>query len=115
MDSVIVSFGNTPYEQVEQALQPIGLSDGTITQGSTHFYFWRYSEQEQSAEIDENEFALLKKVLGSKPLSAFQIASRHNQSARLALGIISRLMSQFTPSIRIRPNLSFNGASGDAR
>ena len=99
MDSVIVFFRNATYEQVEEAALPFGFVRGTVSRGTAHFFLWRYMDQEQEAELSEDERVKLHGVLGGKPSSAFQVASRHGENARLALEATCHLMSRFEPCV----------------
>lgn len=99
MDSVIVFFGNASHYQVEHAAQSFGLSNGTVIQGSKHFFFWPYSDEEQAKELTDNEKIKLEQFFGRKPKCAFQVSSSHGESSRLALEVVSHLMSTFSPSL----------------
>jgi hypothetical protein len=99
MDSVIVFFGETPAEQVEECAAPFGFIAGTITRDTEHFFLWRYPEEVQASELGEEEASEVRRLLGSAPASAFAVSSRHGLSARFALEVVSHLMQKLGPSV----------------
>lgn len=98
MDSIIVFFGSASFGEVEQAAATYGFRDGTVSVGREHFYLWRYSNEEMQTENEAHEIEALRRALGSEVKSAFQVACRHGESAKLAIQVISLLMSKFKPS-----------------
>jgi len=99
MDSVIVFFANATEAHVEAAASPFGFREGTVSRGEEYFFLWRYSHEEQAAELDELETRRVASILGSAPRCAFQVASRHGASARFALEVVNHLMALFSPAV----------------
>jgi hypothetical protein len=99
MDSVVVFFGGALPEEVEREASRYGFAAGAVTQGSEHFCFSRYSDNEMREELDSGEQEALRRVLGEEIKSAFQVASRHGANARFALQVVASLMSKFQPSV----------------
>lgn len=98
MDSVIVFFGEASFEDVERAATKHGLSDGTISRASEHFYFSRYPEAQMQADHEPDELQSLHRVLRGQVRSAFQVVSSHGENARFAIQVVHSLMSAFKPS-----------------
>ncbi|MFN7727197.1 MAG: hypothetical protein ACK5QH_19255 [Rubrivivax sp.] len=98
MDSVVVFFAHATQADVEAAAAKLGLRDGTVTRGETNFYFWPYTGEEQSAELEPSERDTLEATFGRAPECAFLVSSRHGEAARFALQVVGNLMSQFSPS-----------------
>ena len=99
MDSTIVFFGTAMHSQVEKAAGAFGFANGTVTQGSQSFYLHRYSIEDQLKELTADEVQGICNALGGSPASAFQVSARHGPAARLALEVVSQLMSQFKPAV----------------
>jgi len=99
MDSVVVFFGNATFEEVEREASVLGLLDGTVTRGSESFHLWRYPAEAMHTEYEAAELESLLRSLGTEVKSAFQVACRHGANARLAIQVVSSLMSKFKPSV----------------
>ncbi|WP_445369234.1 hypothetical protein ACH5Y9_08225 [Methylomonas sp. BW4-1] len=99
MDSMIVFFGRTTSEMVEQEASLLGFVAGTVSKSSEQFYLWRYVEESLHADFEPNELKAIRAALGGEIKSAFQVASRHGQDARFAIQVVSSLMSSLGPSL----------------
>lgn len=98
MDSVIVFFGKTALSDIEPATLPELRNGCGADEVDPPFLILPYGEAEWEAELEPEEIARLKEVLGGRPTCAIQIACRHGQAAQVALKIASQLMSQFGPA-----------------
>jgi hypothetical protein len=98
MDTIVVYFAHATQAEVEAAAAKLGLKSGTVTRDEANVYFWPYTAEERSAELEPNERDTLEAALGKAPECAFVVSSRRGESARFALQVVGSLMSQFSPS-----------------
>ena len=99
MDSVVAFFRSASFEEVEQTARDLGFHDGMVSGSREHFHMHRIAQDQIESELDGEELARLRALMGGDPASAFVVSCRHGDAARFASETLVTLMAAHEPSV----------------
>jgi len=99
LDSVVAFFRSASFEEVEQTARELGFHDGMVSGSREHFHMHRIAQDQIESELDGEELARLRALMGGDPASAFIVSCRHGDAARFASETLAAVMAVHEPSV----------------